>query len=367
MQKFLLLCLMAVFSGSLLAQPFFVDEFDDGVVVPDTDKFDITEVDGEMIVAGNGTNGDWDGVFFALNQTIDVTASPKLYVKAKASILGTNLRMDLTDGSNFTNVAPISSVLTNEYRILEYDFSQVDVGDTDMTAITAIFFFVNGGSGGFTGQVTFDYFALGEDIEGEVTSDIYQDQMDTDSSLTNFTNEVVGYTRERNADGEDPSYLTIVGDGTAGPWTPHLYALRPAPEFIQTSVDMSDNPKVYVKMRSSVPGTSFRVDVQDVDNIASTANAVTRILTSEFEVYEYDLVGANQSFVNDACPTADVEPCDVNLEAVKELLIFINGGTGLTGLALALASTVQAPKQNFSTKTTSIMNASTLLGKPKAS
>ena len=320
---------MAVFSGALLAQPFFVDEFDDGTVVPDTDKFDITEVNGEMVVAGNSTNGDWDGVWFQLPQPLDVSASPKLYVRAKSSILGTTLRMDLAgpDGT-FTNIAPITQTLTDDYRVLEYDFTTVNNGDFDFTQVQAIFFFVNPGSGGFAGQVSMDYFALGEDIEGTISSDLYQDDMDSDSSLTNFTNEVFGYTRERSGGGDEPSAVTILGDGTAGPWTPHLYALRPAPEFIQTSVDMSDNPTIYVKMRTSVPGTSFRVDVQDVDGIASTANAVTRILTDEYEVYEYDLTGANQTFVNESCPTADVAPCFVNLEAVTELLIFINGGTG---------------------------------------
>lgn len=330
MRNFLLICLMAVISGSLLAQPFFVDEFDDGTVVPDTDKFDITEANGEMVVAGNSTNGDWDGVWFQLPQPLDVSASPKLYVRAKASILGTTLRMDLAgpDGT-FTNVQPITNTLTDDYRVIEYDFSSVDNGDFDFTQVQAIFFFINPGSGGFTGQVSMDYFALGEDIEGPITSDIYQDQMGSDSSLTNFVNDVVGFTRERSEDGSDPSFLTFVGDGTAGPWTPHVYALRPAPEFIQTSVDITDNTKMFVKMRSSVPGTAVRIDVQDTDGIASIGNAITRILTDEFVVYEFDYTDAFHTFPTESCPTADVEPCDVNLEAITELLMFVNGGTGM--------------------------------------
>lgn len=330
MQKLLLFCTLVLLSGGLFAQPIFVDQFDDGTVTPSTDLFDVTEVDGEMIVSGNGTNGDWDGVWYQLPQNFDVTASPKLYVRARASILGTNLRMDLVDvNNNFTNISPISQTLTDEYRVLEYDFSTVDVSNVDLTQIQAIFFFINGGSGGFTGQVAFDYFALGEEPEGTIMSDIYQDHMDSDSSITNWVNEVPGFIRERNEgpDG-DSTIVTLVGDGTAGPWTPHVYALRPPPEFIQTSVDMTDNPVIYVKMRTSVPGTSIRIDVQDTDNISSIGNAVTRILTEEYAVYEYDVTGAFQNFVNDACPTADVEPCDVTLEAIKELLVYVNGGTG---------------------------------------
>ncbi|MEL7161364.1 MAG: hypothetical protein AAFN92_11470, partial [Bacteroidota bacterium] len=330
MQKLLLFCLLALLTGGLVAQPIFVDQFDDGTVTPDTDKFDVTEADGEMLVTGNGTNGAWDGVWYQLPQNFDVTASPKLFVRAKSSILGTSLRMDLADGTNFTNVAPISQTLTNEYRVLEYDFSTVDVGDMDLTAVTAIFFFIDGGTAGFTGQVAIDYFALGEEPEGTIMSDVYQDHMDSDSSITNWVNEVVGFTRVRTTGPDaDSTIVQLVGDGTAGPWTPHVYALRPPPEYIQTSVDISDNPKLFIKAKTSVPGTSFRIDVQDTDNISSIGNAVTRILTEEWTVYEYDYTDAFQNFENEACPAAMTDPCDVNLEAIKELLLYVDGGTGM--------------------------------------
>lgn len=321
---------MLLLTGGLVAQPIFVDQFEDGTVTPDVMTFDITEANGEMIVAGNGTNGDFDGVWFQFPQTFDLSANPRLFVRVRASILGTTLRMDLVDANNnFTNVAPITQTLTDEFRVLEYDFSAVDVGQVDLTQIISTFFFINPGTGGFTGQVAFDYIALGEAPAGVIMSDIYQDHMDSDSSITNWINEVPGFVRERNEgpDG-DSTIVTLVGDGTAGPWTPHVYALRPPPEFIQTSVDITDNPIVYVKMRTSVPGTSMRIDVQDTDDISSIGNAVTRILTTEYAVYEYDVTGAFQNFVNDACPTADVEPCEVTLEAIKELLIYVNGGTG---------------------------------------
>ncbi|TXF87935.1 T9SS type A sorting domain-containing protein [Neolewinella aurantiaca] len=331
MQKLLLFCLAVLFSGVLLAQPIFVDQFDDGNVTITTDQFDITETGGEMVVAGNGTNGAWSGVYFGLPQTYDISASAKLFVRVKSSVLGTTLRMDLTDvNGTGTNIAPITQTLTDNYRVLEFDFSSVDVGEVDLSQIQAIVFFVDPGVGSFTGQVTFDYMALGEEPAGVITSDIYQDHMDSDSSLTSWNGfEVPGFTRERRTGPNgDSTVVTLIGDGTAGPWTPHAYALRPAPEYIQTSVDMSDDPVVYIKVRTSVPGTTLRIDVQDVDNISSTANAITRILTDEWAVYEYELSGASQNFPNESCPTADVDPCIVNLEAVKELIVFVNGGTG---------------------------------------
>lgn len=329
MQKILLFCLALLFCGGLVAQPTFVDQFDDGNVTATGDQFTYEEADNQLVISGTGNNGAWDGIQIAFGTTVDVTEAPVLYVRALASTPGQNLRIDLYDSNfNYTNVAPISNVLTGEYRELVYDFTGTDVGSLDLTDIQGVFMFINGGTAGFTGQIALDYVALGEAPAGVIMSDVYQDQMDSDSSLANFVNEVPGFTRTRSADDADPTTVTFVGDGTAGPWTPHVYAVRPAPDYIQTAVDISDNPVVYIKVRTSVPGTSFRVDVQDNDNISSIGNAVTRILTEEYVVYEYDYTGAFQNFENDACPTAATDPCDVDLEAIKELLIYVNGGTG---------------------------------------
>jgi len=330
MQKLLLFCALALFSGGLFAQPLFVDQFDDGTLTTgDTDKWDLSEENGELLIQGNGTNGAWDIVYYGLGSTLDLSANAKVYVRAKSSAIGTQLRVDLADTNEAnTMTAPQTITLTDEYRTVELDFGSIDVGSVDLSVINAMYFFVNGGTEGFTGSVAIDFISIGEEPAGTLMSEIYQDQMDSDSSLTNWTNEVPGFVRERNEDGADPSYVTFVGDGTAGPWTPHVYTLRPAPEYIETSIDMTDNPKMFVKMRTSVPGTAIRFDVQDTDNIASIGNAITRIITSEWVVYEYDYTDAFQNFVNEACPTADVTPCDVNLEAISQLLVFVNGGTG---------------------------------------
>ena len=334
MQKLLLLCALLLTGFGLTAQPVFVDEFDDGNITPDAAHFTYEEVDGELVITGAGTNGDWDGIWFQLPQAFDLSDDKaKIYIRARASSIGTQLRADLVDtGNNFTNSPAITRTLTDEYMVLEFDYDEAGGNEAfDATQVHAIFIFINPGNGGFTGQIAMDYMAIGEEPEGELMSDIYQDHMDTDSSATNFVNrnDVAGLDVERRAtDDGDSTIVTIVGDGTHGQWTPLAYALRPPPEFIQTTVDMTDNPVIYVKVRTSVPGTTFRVDIQDTDNISSTGNAITRVITDEWAVYEYDLTGANQNFVNDACPTADVDPCLVNLEAVKELLIYINGGTG---------------------------------------
>lgn len=330
MQKFLLLCLLACFTGVLTAQPIFLDQFEDGALsTGDTDKWDISETGGELLIDGNGTNGPWDIVFYGLGSEFNLTENAKVFIRAKSSVLGTQFRLDLADATgNSTNAEPQTVTLTDEYRMIEIDFGTINTGEVNMAAVNSMFFFINGGQEGYTGQVAIDYIAIGEAPAGTIMSDIYQDQMDSDSSLTSFLNEVPGFTRERTV-ADTVDYVTFIGDGTAGPWTPHVYALRPAPEFIPTNIDISDNPVIYVKMRSSVPGTTFRIDIQDEDNISSIGNAVTRILDQEWTVYEYNLAGAiQQGFENDACPTANTEPCEVNLQAIKELIIFVNGGTG---------------------------------------
>ena len=325
---------MLLVSGGLFAQPIFIDQFDDGV--PGTDggpHFDVTEMDGEMLVSGLGTNGAWDGVWYQLPQDLDLSAdgAAKLYVRAKSTNLGTALRMDLADrNGGFTNVSPITRTLVNDYVEFEFDFTSVDIGNFDLTQVQAIFFFIDGGVGNFNGTLAFDYFAIGEAPAPVIMSDIYQDHMDSDSSLANFANiaDVVGMTAERTVDGNgDSTVISLIGDGSTLMWQPVAYLFRSAPDYIPTDVDISENTKIFVKARTNVVGTSLRLDVQDVDNLSSTGNAITRVLTTEYEVYEYDLVDARQTFANDACPTADTDPCFLNLEAIKEFLLYINPGS----------------------------------------
>ena len=331
MQRLLLLLVAVLFAGGLMAQPIFLEEFDSGDFQPDTDKFDFTTADGEWTVAGNGTNGPWDGVWFDLGGAKDVSSAPLLYVRVKSGSLGTVLRMDLHDGTNATNVAPIQNTLTDEYRELVYDFSSVDVGSTDLTSIVSVFFFINPGSETpFNSTVTFDYIALGEAPAGTVMSDIYQDEMDSDSSIGNFLNMVPGISYERTVnEAGDSSVVSLVGDGSNEPWNPIIYGIRPAPEYIQSSIDISENTKMFVKMRTDNPGTSVRFDAQDVDDINSNALGITRILTNEFEVYEFNFVDATQTAIAGTQCTEDNAPCPVDLTQIKELLMYVNPGTGM--------------------------------------
>ena len=324
MHRLLLLCSVLCFSAGLLAQPLYVEQFDDGVAQQQsTDSWTISEADGELLITGLGTKGLFDGIWFDLGGQIDITASPKVYIRGRASDFDSSIRMDLVDGNdNFSNVAPIEVFLTNDDVIYEFDFSAVDVGEVDLTTIKALYAYINPNQASWTAQIALDYISIGESIDGPITSDIYQDLMDSDSSLASFAFASDGYAVARTTGEEgDSTVIRISGDGSSAQWTLLVYQLRPGPEFIQTEVDMTNNTKVYIKAKSRTEGTTLRVDIQDTDNISSNKSAKTNVLTEEFAVYEYDYAGAEGIPVAGTNCTEDNAPCILNLAAIKELLI----------------------------------------------
>lgn len=330
MYKLLLFVFSLSLSLAVVAQPIFLDEFDDGTpIAGSNDNFTTAEENGQFIINGAGTNGAFDPIYIGLPGEFDISASTKLFINANSNILGTTIRIDLGDGSgNWTNAEPLQNTLTTDLRDLEYDFTNVDQNGIDMTKITELLVFINPGTPNFDGQINMEYLSLGFAPEGERMSDIYQDHMDLDSSLTSFAMHS-GFEYSRTVDEEgDSTIMQWTGDGTGGMWEPVVYFLRPAPEFIQTNIDMSDNPRVFVKARASVEGTSFRLDVEDVDFLSSNGTAATNILTNEFQVYEFDLTGAEGFPVEGTPCTEESTDCIVDLTAITQLLFYVDPGTG---------------------------------------
>ena len=331
MQKFLLLCFSLCLSAGMIAQPIYIDQFDDGMVQQESNaNWTITEEDGELLVTGNGVSGAFDGIYFDLGGQFDLSANPKVYIRAKTSDIGTSVRLDLVDGPGlFSDVEPVIRTLTSDYVEYEFDFSTVNVannadGPLDLTTIKALFLYVDPGLGSFGGQLALDYISIGEGVDGPIVSDIYQDLMDSDSSVANFGFASDGYSVSRE---ENSTFVTISGDGTSAQWTVLAYQLRPAPQYIETTVDITDNPKVFIKMRTNTPGTTVRFDIQDVDNFSSIGQSITRELTDEFVVYEFDYEQAFQIAIEGTACTEDNAPCPLNKEAIKEFIIYPNPGS----------------------------------------
>ena len=338
MQKLLLLFLTFSLSLGLAAQdaPLYFDNFDDGnVSVDGGDNFTLTEEDGFLNVTGTGNGGQFAGIYFDLGGTIDVTDLEQVYIRANANDFGTELRVDLVDVNNrFSNAEPITVTLTSDLETYTFDFSTVNTSTNggealDLTQIQALFIYFAPTVSGFTGTVSLDFISIGAEIAGPIMSDIYQDDMDSDSSLASFVFAADGLSFERDVDENgDSTVVSLVGDGTGtSTFAIMIYQLRPAPEFIPTSVDISENTTVYVRARASRPGVILRQDVRDIDEVFSNGTAIGRELADTFQVFEFDYAGARGFPVEGTACTEDNLPCIVDLENINQLAFYIDPGT----------------------------------------
>ncbi|MEM9260142.1 MAG: hypothetical protein AAGA62_10885, partial [Bacteroidota bacterium] len=129
---------------------------------------------------------------------------------------------------------------------------------------------------------------------------------------------------------QNETEIVLSGDGTSGMWDPLVYDFRSPPSYESIDLDLNEgNGKVFIKMKSSVPGTVVRVDVQDIDGFVSTQGSLQRIVGEEFAVFEYDFTGvyADLGFGGTPC-TMETAPCPLNSERIDNLVIFIEPGVG---------------------------------------
>ena len=339
---FLALCL---YSQMGFAQ-VYLDEMDDGDAsnMGGAGTYTFSEADGELTINANNT-GMWDVFTYGLHDaagsvTIDATANNKVFVRAKASNVGTQLRMDLEDASGFVTTAnAIVKTLTTDYMVLEFDFSGIysdgGFGGTacsagpcpvDGTQITAVSFFTNPGVGGFNGSVVIDYIAFGEEPAPVIMSSIFQDHFDQDSSINAF--ELIGNDYTIGLDAAN-SEVTITGNGTNEMWDPFVYIFRNPNTLDTLDLDMSGNNKIFVKVKSTVPGTALRIDAQDIDGFVTTQGSITKIVGTEYTVFEFDYAGAysDLGFGGTACTMATA-PCEVDPTRIGQLIMFIEPGVG---------------------------------------
>lgn len=311
--------------------------------------FTTSVANSELTLTGDGTSGPFNPFIYQPGDEtgtpiiIDVTGTNKLFVRAKASSIGTELRVDVQDAAGFvTSVAGITKVLTNDYVTLEYDFTGLyndgGFGGTPCNSMTApcavdgsmtqqFVIFVDPGVGSFSGNVVIDYISVGEDVGGGGNmSDIFQDHFDVDSSLTSMVDVPLGFTTSL----QNGTEIVLRGDGTGGEFSPFAYEFRSPPSYESIDLDLNEgNGKVFIKMKSSVPSTVVRVDVQDINGFVSTQGSLQRIINEEYSVYEYDFTGvyADLGFGGTPC-TMETAPCPLNSERIASLLFFIEPGVG---------------------------------------
>ena len=335
--------------GDVLTAQSYVDQFDgDDQFVSLNGGFTAAVANSELTLLGDGTGGAFAPVVYEINDgsvagPTDITPAPKIYVRAKASTIATQLRVDVVDAAGFaTSLRGITRTLTNDFVVYEYDFTgllvDADGGfggtpcnsmtqpcDVDGSTTSTLQFFVDPGVGGFDGDLVIDYVSVGEPAGSVIMSDIFQDHFDMDSSLTSFS-----VANGHVADLVNGTELLITGDGSGGAFDAFAYDFRNNVTWESVNLDFSEGDnKLFVKMKSTVPGTVVRFDLQDADNFATTGGSLTRIVGTEFEVFEYDFTGlySDLGFGGTAC-TQTTAPCPVDPTRINNMVMFINPGTG---------------------------------------
>ena len=273
--------------------------------------------------------------------TIDISENNKLYVRAKAGNLGTQLRLDVKDAAGYaTTLAGLTKTLVSDYTIFEFDFNgnlsdggyggtscEVGTGPcpVDPTNITEFNFYVNPGQGSFSGTVVMDFVAVGSAPGVGPASEIWQNHFDDESALGYMNSAGPGLTNSIAN-----SNWIINGDGTGDLFAPVslLFYNPTTTDTIDVPVNQGDD-KVYLRMRTSTPNTTVRLDLQDINNMATTGASITKTITDEWTTYEYNFSGSytDLGFGGTGC-SSDQAPCIVDSERIRNMIIFINPGTG---------------------------------------
>lgn len=299
--------------------------------------------DSEWTITADGSSGPFEtfGYEFVDDAgtpiTVDVTENGKIYVRVKASSIGTQLRLDLVDSDGFvTSIDGLTKTVVNDYAVVEYTFTGYQDGGYGGTpcdsgsapcavngaAISSLAFYINPGQGGYQGTVVMDFISVGTPPTTGPMSDVYQDVFDDEISQ-NYIEYGAGY----NGTVENGIW-TINGDGTAGPYNPMVYFPYNSVTLDSTDIDISlgDN-KIYVRARGSVSGISLRCDAQDIDGFITTQGSVTKILTDEWVTYEYDLTGLFFDLGYGGTPCdATTAPCAVDPTRIGNFTFFITPG-----------------------------------------
>jgi Secretion system C-terminal sorting domain len=346
MKHFFTLLLSIFFLAQSGFSQVFVEQFDNtpASFIGGAASYSTSTAAGEWTI--NGTNtGAYDAFSYQTNDgatavVVDATGNNKVFVRAKASSVGTQLRMDVQDEAGFlTSIPGITKSLTTDFLVLEYDFSGVyqdgGYGGTPCTAgpcpvdgskIKQLVFYINPGQGGFNGSVVVDYISFGEAAGNVITSNIFQDHFTQDSSINSFVYFGQGLSGELTGTTE----VVIHGDGTSGPYDPFTYIFRNPVTLTPIDIDVtSGNNKLYVKVKSTVANTAFRIDLQDVNDYLSTQGSLTKIVGTEYTILEYDFSGnyADLGYGGSPC-TAATAPCPMDGTRIKDLICFIKPGEG---------------------------------------
>ncbi len=355
MKKFILPFFLVVFLSIHLGAQVYIDQFDNGSADNTGIPPGVTSEEANdewTLIRDNSAGIEWNAISYqphdqatGVPMTIDISETNKIFVKAKASNIGAQFRLDVLDADGFvTSQNAIVKTLLNDYTVLEFDFTDkyVDAGwggtsctppvagqgecPVDPTAITTLLFFINPGQPMNGTTVILDFISVGTEPVEPPMSDVFQELFDDTDSTINWVNTGGGFSQEI----VDSKWI-ITGDGTNEAFNPMTYGVHNQVNFTPSSFDLSaaDN-KVFVRMRSNLDGVSVRVDVGDNNGFISTQGSVTKVINTEWKTYEYNFTGVLTDLGWGGTPCVSEPPgqgnCPVNPETIQTFLIFINPG-----------------------------------------
>jgi len=305
-----------------------------------------TETGSEWIITGDGTGGAFSAVSYLLHdkdigEQIFLDMEPgqnKVYLKVRVSEGNVPIRLDLIDTTGLTtSQSALTKVAGTDYAVFEYDFTgnyfdggfggtpcEVGPCPLDPAAITQVLIYPDPVQGGFSGEVFIDFLSIGQPL-GEDAGPTgvlnYSDQMDDNTSL--FITEAGGLA---SAVADD--VWTITGDGTAGAYSPVVYAMHNEIGENIIADAVGSNDVLYVRAKASTE-VELRIDVQDNQNYVSNLAPPANTIGLEYQVYEFSYVGAYQDGGYGGSPcTSETAPCPVDGERLAQLQLFMDAAEG---------------------------------------
>jgi hypothetical protein len=305
---------------------------------------------GEWVVTGAGTNGAYDVFTYSVPTTVNATGNNKVYVRAKSSIAGAQLRMDIQDLAGFvTNANPPFNALTTSYQVYEFDFtgrftqwygninpigmmpcSSSNPCPVNGSMTKQLYFTVNQGTPNFAGTITIDYISFGTSPTPVVPGVTYSEHFPSAAAANSVVYTPSGLTSAWS----NSSEIIISGNGTSGQYSPFVIQMRDATGTPLTNVDATLSTvglmphKVYVRARCTSGNTVLRLDLKDNLDFATTSPGVTQTVGTNYTDLVFDFSSSGYidgGYGGTACTSG---PCPVNATRLKELLIYPKPGVG---------------------------------------
>ncbi|WP_198661644.1 cellulase family glycosylhydrolase [Lewinella sp. IMCC34183] len=303
--------------------------------------------DGILTISGDGTSPSYQTFRYTLPDSLlaDVGNSGNLLFLRARTLSGApvDLRVDLVDEKELaTTVAGRTiTVEGTEFMTYEIDYTggyqDGGYGGTgcddapcavDGNRIVALTFYLEAPTGGFSGTVEIDYLSFGEALDGggEGPTGIVNYSDNLDGAGDRFTGSPAGLTYTLT-DG----VLTVVGDGTSGPYPNFAYDLRDENGDAALADAIGSGDLLYIRARAAGDGpVDLRIDLVDQNNFHTTlAGRTVQVSGEAFQTYRLDYAGgyADGGYGGTAC-TEETQPCPVDGRRIARLVFYVDPETG---------------------------------------